>query len=180
MLEAPCSACAGEGRIVASGRLDVEIPPGIHDGQRIRMRGAGHAAVRGGERGDAYVAIRVRPDPRFVRDGDDLHTSVRLTMTEAALGTTVRVPGIGGDLDLQVAAGTQPGEVRLLTGAGMPALQGSRRGDLYVRLDIAVPTRLTEEQRGLLEEFDRRTDNDAYVPDDEDEGFFRRLKSALR
>jgi molecular chaperone DnaJ len=179
VLEAPCAACAGEGRVVTRRQLEVEVPPGIHDGQSIRLRAQGHAASRGGERGNAYVTVRVRPHARLLRDGDDLHTAVRVTMTDAALGTRVRVPGVGGDLDLQVPAGAQPGEVRVLPGEGMPSLHGSRRGDLYVRLDVAVPARLTEEQRGLLEEFDRRTGEDAYVPDD-DEGFFRRLKSALR
>ena len=180
VFEAPCTVCSGEGRVVAHRQLEVDVPAGIHDGQHIRHRGAGHAAGGGGERGDAYIAVRVRPDPRFVRDGDDLHTSVRLTMTDAALGTTVRVPAFGAELDVQVAAGAQPGEVRVLRGEGMPSLQGSRRGDLYVRLDVAVPSKLTEEQRTLLEEFDRKTDDDAYLRDDEDEGFFRRLKSALR
>ena len=124
--------------------------------------------------------VRVRPDPRFVRDGDDLHTAVRLTMTEAALGTTVRVPAPVGDLDVEVEPGTQPGEVRVVQGQGMPSLQG-RRGSLYVRLDVAVPTKLTEEQRLLLEDFGRQAGPEAYVPkDDEDGGFFRRLKSALR
>jgi len=180
VLEAACKACGGDGRTLAKRQLDVEVPAGIHDGQRIRLRGAGHAGFRGGERGDAYVAVRVRPHPQFVRDGDDLHTVARVTMTGAALGTSVRVPALGGDLDLQVRSGTQPGEVRVLAGEGMPSLQASRRGDLYVRLDVAVPSRLTDDQRQLLEEFDRRTDSEAYLPDDEDEGFFRRLKSALR
>jgi len=181
VLEAPCTACRGDGRTISRRRLDVDIPAGIHDGQHIRLRGAGHAASRGGDRGDAYVAVRVRPDPRFVRDGDDLHTSVRLTMTDAALGKVVRVPGPGGELDLRVKAGVQPGEVRVVEGEGMPSLNGSRRGDLFVRVDVAVPARLTDEQRHLLEEFDRQTDDDAYVPvEDDDEGFFRRLKSALR
>lgn len=180
VLESPCTVCGGEGRLIRKRQLEVDVPAGIHDGQRIRLRHAGHAASRGGQPGDAYVAVRVRPDPRFVRDGDDLHASVRLTMTDAALGTSVRVPALGGDLDLQVPAGAQPGEVRMLAGEGMPALHGSRRGDMYVRLDVAVPARLTEDQRRLLEEFDRQTDDDAYLPGDEDEGFFRRLKSALR
>jgi molecular chaperone DnaJ len=180
VLEAPCAVCSGEGRVVSPRELDVDIPPGIHDGQRIRLRGVGHAGFRGGDRGDAYVAVRVRPDSRFVREGDDLHTAVRLTIADAALGTSVRVPALGGDLDLKVPAGAQPGEVRVLKGEGMPSLQGSRRGDLYVRLDVVVPTRLTEEQRQLLEEFDRRTGDDAYASADDDEGFFRRLKSALR
>ena len=180
VLEAPCEACGGDGRVVARRQLDVEIPAGISDGQRIRLRGAGHAAFRGGERGDVYIAVRVRPHTRLLRDGDDLHTAARVTMTEAALGGTVIVPGIGGDIELRLPSGVQPGEVRVVSGEGMPALQGSRRGDLYVRLDVAVPSRLTDEQRQLLEEFDSKTDDAAYAPDDEDEGFFRRLKSALR
>ena len=127
-----------------------------------------------------YVAVRVRPHARLLRDGDDLHTAARVTMTDAALGTSVRVPGVGGDLDLQVPPGAQPGEVRVVSGEGMPSLHGSRRGDLYVRLDVAVPSRLTPEQRQLLEELGGKLDDAAYAADDEDEGFFRRLKSALR
>ena len=179
-LEAPCADCAGEGRIVESRRLEIDVPAGIRDGQRIRVRGGGHAGFRGGDRGDAFVLVRVRPDPRFVRDGDDLHTAVRLTMTEAALGTTVRVSAPGGELDVDVEPGTQPGEVRVVQGQGMPSLQG-RRGSLYVRLDVAVPTKLTDDQRLLLEDFGRQAGPDSYAPrDDEDGGFFRRLKSALR
>ncbi len=180
VLEAPCKVCNGEGRAISRRQLDVDIPPGIHDGQRIRVRGLGHAAFRGGERGDAYVAILVRTDPRFVRDGDDLHTSTRLTMIDASLGKVVRIDGVGGDVELRLKAGVQPGEVRIVEGEGMPALGGSRRGDLYVRLEVAVPAKLTEEQRQLLEEFDRTTGDEAYVQADDDEGFFRRLKSALR
>jgi molecular chaperone DnaJ len=101
-------------------------------------------------------------------------------MTEAALGTTARVPAPGGDLDIEVEAGTQPGDVRVISGQGMPSLQG-RRGNLYVRLDVAVPTQMTEDQRLLLEDFGRQAGPETYEPrDDEDGGFFRRLKSALR
>jgi molecular chaperone DnaJ len=180
VLESPCTACGGEGRVVSTRRLEVDVPAGIHDGQRVRLRGLGHAPFRGGERGDAYVGVRVRPDPRFVRDGNDLHTFVRLTMTEAALGKVVRVQGVGGDLDLRVDPGVQPGEVKVVEGEGMPSLSGARRGDLYVRVDVAVPTRLSDEQRQLLEELDRTTDEESYAARDDDEGFFRRLKSALR
>ena len=102
-------------------------------------------------------------------------------MTDAALGTTLAVPTLAGEVELDVPAGTQPGEARVLRGLGMPSLSGSRRGDLYVRLDVVVPRKLSAEQREALEEFDRRVGPDAYeVQDDEDEGFFRRLKSALR
>ena len=181
VLERPCPDCGGEGRIGTRRQLDVEIPKGIHDGQQIRVRGEGHAGFRSNERGNAFVVVRVRPDPRFVRDGDDLHTAVRLTMTDAALGTTATVTSLTGDVELDVPPGTQPGEVRVLAGEGMPALRGVRRGSLYVRLDVAVPTTLDDEQRRLLEDVDRTLGPDSYAakPDD-DEGFFRRLKSALR
>jgi molecular chaperone DnaJ len=181
VLEQPCSECAGEGRLLERRELDVEIPAGIQDGQRIRLRGQGHAGVQGGGPGDVFVAVRVRPDPRFVRDGDDLHTSVRLSMTDAALGARVSVPALGGEVELDVAPGTQPGEAHLLRGRGMPSLSSSRPGDLYVRLDVAVPRRLTADQRKALDEFANTVGPDAYdADDDSDEGFFRRLKSALR
>jgi molecular chaperone DnaJ len=90
------------------------------------------------------------------------------------------VPTPAGDVDLEIRAGTQPGEVRAIKGHGMPSLRGARRGDLYVRLDVAVPTHLTDEQRALLENVDTQVGPDAYASRDEDEGFFRRLKSALR
>ena len=181
VLEKPCGECGGEGRIVERRYLEVEVPAGIEDGQRIRLRGGGHAGFRGGDPGNAFVVIRVRPDPRFVRDGDDLHTAVRLPLTDAALGVTVLVPGIDGDVELDVPAGTQPGDVNRVRGHGMRSLRGTRRGDLYVRLDVLVPTQLGDEQRRLLEEFGRQADAGTYATrDDEDEGFFRRLKSALR
>ncbi len=180
-LQTPCSECAGEGRRVVRRELEVDIPAGIDDGQRIRLRGEGHAGFRGGEAGNAFVLVRVRPDPRFVRDGDDLHTAVRIPMTDAALGLTVRVPGIGGDVELEVEPGTQPGEVVRLRGQGMPSVRGSRRGDLYARLDVLVPTKLRDEQRTLLQEFGRQADGETYASrDDDDEGFFQRLRSALR
>ncbi len=181
VLEQPCSECRGDGRVVSRRELDLEIPPGIHDGQQIRVRDEGHAGHRNPERGHAFVVVRVRPDSRFVRDGDDLHTAIRVTMTDAALGTTATVASLAGDLELEVSAGTQPGDVRALAGQGMPSLRGGGRGTLYVRLDIAVPTVLDEEQRRLLEDVDTRLGPDAYVerPGD-DEGFFKRLKSALR
>jgi molecular chaperone DnaJ len=181
VLEQACSDCAGEGRVVERVALEVDVPAGIHDGQQIRVRGQGHAGFRSAERGNAFVIVRVRPDSRFVRDGDDLHTAVRLTMIDAALGTRATVASLTGDVELEVPPGTQPGEVRVLAGEGMTSLRGSRRGSLYVRLDVAVPTALDDEQRRLLEDADRAIGAEAYAPKpDEDEGFFRRLKSALR
>jgi molecular chaperone DnaJ len=181
VLEQPCSECSGEGRRLARSELEVEIPPGIHDGQQIRVRGQGHAGHRSSERGSVFVVVRVRPDERFVRDGDDLHTALRLTMTDAALGTTATVTTLTGEVELEVPPGTQPGELRVLPGEGMPSLQGSRRGSLYVRLDVAVPTALDAEQRRLVEQVGQALGPEAYVPKShEGEGFFNRLKSALR
>ncbi|HSJ92867.1 MAG TPA: molecular chaperone DnaJ [Gaiellaceae bacterium] len=179
-LEAPCHECRGDGRLVVRRRLEVDVPAGIEDGQRIRVRGGGHAGVRGGEAGNAFVLVRIRPDPRFVRDGDDLHTVVRIPMTDAALGARVHAPALGEDVELEVLAGTQPGEILVVRGRGMPSLQGARHGDLYVRVDVAVPTRITDEQRALLGELAEQAGPDAYAPRDDDEGFFQRLKSALR
>lgn len=180
-LEEPCPACAGEGRVLVRRELEVDVPRGIHDGQQIRVRGEGHVGFRSRERGNAFVIVRVRPDPRFVRDGDDLHTAVRLTMTDAALGTTTAVSSLSGELEVEVRPGTQSGEVRVLKGEGMPALRGSRHGSLYVRVDVAIPTVLDDEQRALLRQLDGTLGPEAYVArDGDDEGFFGRLKSALR
>ena len=180
VLEQPCSDCRGDGRVVSRVQLDVDVPRGIHDGQQIRVTGQGHAGFRSTDRGHAFVVVRVRPDPRFVREGDDLHTALRLTMTEAALGTTATVTSLSGEVALEVPPGTQPGEVRVLRGEGMPALRGSGRGSLFVSLDVAVPTVLDDEQRALVEQLDAKLDDDAYRSRDEDGGFFSRLKSALR
>ena len=178
VLEKPCGECRGDGRVLAERRLEVDVPAGIHDGQQIRVRGEGHAGFRSTERGNAFVVVRVRPDPRFVREGDDLFTAVRLTMTDAALGTTVTAPGLPDELEVEVPAGTQPGTVLTLAGRGMPALRGSRRGNLYVTLEVAVPTHLTDGQRRTLEDLRRELGPDAYTPVADDEGFFRRLKYA--
>ncbi len=176
-IERPCSECRGEGRRAHERLLEVEIPPGIHDGQQIRISGEGHAGALGGRAGDVYVQVRIRPDPRFVREGDHIFSTVDLTMTEAALGTTVRIPTLDGEVDLEFEPGTQAGEVRVLRGRGMPVLQGFGRGDHRVLVNVAIPRRLSEEQRRLLEEFQRSAGDETYVAD---EGFFEKLKSAFR
>jgi molecular chaperone DnaJ len=177
IVEHPCRECEGTGRIVEERALEVEIPPGIHDGQQIRLTGEGHAGSLGGRAGDLYVQVRVRPDPRFVREGNDIFATVDLTMTEAALGTTVAVPTLDGDLELEFEPGTQAGEIRVLRGRGMPVLQGFGRGDQRVLVNVQVPRRLTDRQRDLLEEFERNADENTYR---RDEGFFEKLKSAFR
>jgi molecular chaperone DnaJ len=177
VVETPCRECAGEGRIVEERTLEVAIPAGIHDGQRIRISGEGHAGVLGGRAGDAYVDVSVRPDPDFVRQGDDVFSTVALTMTQAALGATVTVATLDGEAELSFEPGTQPGAVRVLRGRGMPVLQGFGRGDHRVLVNVVVPRHLTAEQRELLERFEQGAGAETY---EEDEGFFDKLKSAFR
>jgi molecular chaperone DnaJ len=177
VVEHPCTACDGSGSMLAERALDVEIPPGIHDGQRIRITGEGHAGVLGGRAGDAFVLVRVKPDARFVREGDDVFSTVDLTIVQAALGAKVAIPTLEGETDLRFEPGTQPGEIRVLRGKGMPVLQGFGRGDHRVLVNVVVPRQLSEEQRALLEEFERRSSASNYR---DDEGFFDKLKSAFR
>jgi molecular chaperone DnaJ len=177
VVEEPCEECEGSGRVVERRTLDVEIPPGIHDGQRIRLSGEGHMGSLGGPAGDVYVRVRVKSDPRFVREGDDVYSTLDLTMTEAALGTTRMVETLNGEAELTFPPGTQPGEVRVLPGRGMPVLQGYGRGDHRVLVNVVVPRHLSPEQRALLEEFGRSTGAENYRAD---EGFFEKLKSAFR
>ena len=177
IVEHPCETCDGAGRVLERRELEVQIPAGIHDGQRIRLSGEGHAGALGGRAGDVYVLVHVRPDPRFAREGNDVFSTVDLTMTQAALGATVPVETLDGTVELEFAAGTQPGELRVLRGKGMPVLQGFGRGDHRVLVNVAVPRKLSEEQRGLLEQFERSAGDDTYG---KDEGFFDKLKSAFR
>jgi len=165
------------GRLLRAKALDVDIPRGIHHGQQIRIRGEGHAGANGGPPGDAYVEVHVAPDERFERDGDDIVTTVDLTVVQAALGATVAVPTLDGEVELEFEPGTQPGELRVLRGKGMPVLQRFGRGDQRVLVNVVVPRRLTTEQRRLLEEFERHSGEDTYHRDG---GFFDKLKSALR
>jgi molecular chaperone DnaJ len=176
-VEQPCTDCAGEGRVPERRELEIDIPAGIHDGQRIRLTGEGHAGVFGGRSGDFYVLVHVKPDPRFVREGNDVFSAVDLTMVEAALGSTRSVETLDGPEELEFAPGTQPGEIRVLRGKGMPVLQGFGRGDHRVLVNVAIPRQLTEEQRRLLEEFEGHSHEDTYRAD---EGFFDKLKSAFR
>ena len=147
IVETPCERCEGDGRTLEDVPLELDVPAGIHDGQRIRVRGAGHAGTLGGPPGDVYVTVRVRPLEGVDRDGDDLHVRAAVTMTEAALGSTVSVPTPDGPLEIELAPGTQPGAVHAVRGRGMPSLETGRRGDLLVLVDVRVPTRLTAEQR---------------------------------
>jgi molecular chaperone DnaJ len=177
IVEHPCEACAGAGRVLEERALDVEIPPGIHDGQRIRISGEGHAGALGGQAGDVYVLVHVRPHERLVREGDDVYSTIDLTMTEAALGIKTSVATLDGEVELELEPGTQPQAVEVLKGRGMPVLQGFGRGDHRVLVNVLVPRHLTDEQRRLLGEFAVSATDETYR---RDEGFFDKLKSAFR
>src|SRR5579884_1269517 len=177
VVEHPCGVCRGEGAVLEERELNVEIPPGIHDGQRIRLSGEGHAGALGGRAGDVYVLVRVKPDRRFVREGNDIYSQVDLTIVQAALGATVPVETLDGIVELELPPGVQPGEVRVLRGKGMPVLQGFGRGDHRVLVNVSVPRRLNDEQRRLLKEFEAASDAHTYR---HDEGFVQKLKSVFR
>ena len=174
--ETPCETCGGRGMEVGRQKVAVDVPAGISDGQRIRIAGRGHAGERGGPNGDLYVVVRVREDERFLRDAEDLITVVDVAAPLAALGTTIQVPTLDGDVPVEVPAGTQPGETILLRGRGMPPLGRGRTGDLKVVVNVAIPRRLTAEQRDLLEKLaDSITDDNLKS----DEGMFAKIKRAL-
>jgi molecular chaperone DnaJ len=177
LIEHPCEECRGSGRVIEERTLEVEIPAGIHDGQRIRLSGEGHTGALGGRAGDVYVEVHVRPDERFVREGNDVYTTVDLTLTQAALGATLTVPTLTGEVEMTFEPGTQPGETRVLRGRGLPVLQGFGRGSQRVLVNVVVPRRLTEEQRRLLEQFEELASAETYEPG---ESFFDKLKSAFR
>ncbi len=174
----PCEHCGGSGRVSGTRAVDVEIPAGIDDGQRIRLTGRGGAPAPGGRPGDLYVLVSVAEDERFVRDGSDLIHRLDITMVQAALGDTVEIPTIDGEpIELKLPAGTQPGHVRVFRGRGMPALRGRGHGALKVVVNVTIPRHLNREQRELLEQFEELTSQENYQAED---GFFDRVRTAFR
>jgi len=150
----PCRRCQGEGRVRSRRDVPVNIPPGVADGMRVRLAGRGEVGPGGGPAGDLYVEVEEEPHELFTRDGADLHCTVQLPMTAAALGATLPLPTLSGPEELHVEPGTQAGTVRTLRGKGMPRLRSSGRvdgqGDLMVHVDVVVPTKLDREQTELL------------------------------
>ncbi len=150
VIEHPCGECHGDGRVRARRTLTVKIPAGVEDGMRIRLAGEGAVGPGGGPSGDLFVEIREKQHPVFTRDGDDLHCTVTLPMTAAALGTSMPLVTLDGEEQLDVPAGTQPHEVFTLRARGVPHLRGTGRGDLHVHLEVQVPTKLDDKQMELL------------------------------
>jgi molecular chaperone DnaJ len=172
----PCHVCRGRGRRAQRVKLSVDVPAGIEDGQRIRISGRGHAGEHGGPAGDLYVQVRVKEDPRFVRNGDDLVTVIDVAAPLAALGTTIQVPTIDGTTELEIPPGTQPNETFPIRGQGMPALRGRRHGNLQVVVNVVIPRKLKREQRELLEQLsDSLTEDNLRT----EEGVFGKLRRAF-
>ena len=173
----PCGECRGRGQKVVKRSEQVTVPAGISDGQRIRVSGRGHTGERAGSAGDLYVLVRVAPDERFVREGDDLITALDVPAPLASLGATLQVTTLEGHAPVEVPAGTQPGELLTVRSQGMPSLRGGRRGNLRVVVNVVVPRRLDETQRALLAEL-----NDTLTEENlrSEESVFAKLRRALR
>ncbi len=151
--EKKCTKCHGEGRLRERTSLKVKIPAGIESGQTIRLAGKGEAGKAGIPAGDLYLTVLVRPDKRFRREGSDIYSPAEISFPEAALGTTIKVATLRGELTLKIPAGTQSGKVFRLTGEGMPGLNRSEHGDHLVTVTVKTPTHLSRKQRKLLEDF---------------------------
>jgi molecular chaperone DnaJ len=176
----PCTRCDGRGREVRRRTLDVDVPAGIADGQRIRLSGRGHAGEAGGPPGDLYVVVHVRPHERFIRDGNDLVTVLDVPAPLAALGARLPVQTLDQrDVEVEIKPGTQPGEVITVSGAGMPGLQRrGRTGDLRVAVNVVIPRKLSRHQRKLLVELAESLKPENLATDESLVGKVRRLFGA--
>jgi molecular chaperone DnaJ len=175
-IPSPCRDCRGDGRIAGTRDIEVQVPAGIHHGQRLLLRGQGPAAPRGGVPGDLYVAVTVAPDPRFERHGDDLLHVRPVAMTQAALGAQMTIETLDGEEELTVPAGTQSGRVFRLKGRGMPTAHG-RRGDLLVDVRVETPDQLKPEEAELLRQFAELRGETVAAPE---HGLFSRIRSAFQ
>jgi molecular chaperone DnaJ len=174
----PCHECRGRGRKKARRELTVDVPAGIADGQRVRLTGKGHVGESGAAAaGDLYVLVRVREDERFVREGENLITALDVPAPLAALGGTLQAATLTGTIPVEVPQGTQPGEVIILRGQGMPSLRGGRKGDLQVVMNVVVPRRLSEEQRELVSRLQETLTEENMRSE---ESMFAKLRRALR
>lgn len=173
MVERPCAKCRGEGRTEQTKRIKIKIPHGIEHGSRLRVTGNGEAGIRGGPKGDLYVVVHVKEHDVFEREAENLYCEVPVSFSVAALGGDIKVPTLDGDAQLKVPTGTQSGAVFKLRGKGMTVLNSAARGDLMVRLIVAVPQKLTTEQRKKLEEFSLLLGEDVPPPQ---KSFFQRAK----
>ncbi len=173
----PCAACGGEGRALRTRKLSVNIPAGVDEGTRIRVAGEGEAGVRGSSSGDLYLFVHLKRHSLFEREGSTLIAEAPISFTTAALGGTITIPGIDGKhIEVRVPAGIQSGETLRQRGEGMSVVNNRGRGDLMTRILVETPTKLSKEQKAILEQF-RGTETGDECP--ASKGFFGRLKSIL-
>ena len=177
IVERPCKKCHGNGKAERSSKIKLRIPAGVEGGSRLRSQGNGEAGGRGGPAGDLYVFLAVKHHEIFKRDGDDLICDVPVSFVQATLGAEIEVPTLEGTAMVKIPAGTQPGTLLRLKGRGVKNLQGYGQGDLHVRVQVEVPTRLTAEQKQKLEEFSELCDGqEAPIA----QGFFDKAKNLFK
>jgi molecular chaperone DnaJ len=174
VIDDPCPNCGGAGRVTRERTLQVNVPPGVEDGTRIRLAGEGEAGLRGGPAGDLYIFLSVKPHPFFQRDGADLFCQVPVSLVTAALGGEFTVPTLdGSDAKIRVPEGTQSGKQFRLRGKGMTVLRSRDVGDLYIQVVVETPQNLTKRQRELLMEFENESSRETHP---ESNGFFSRVR----
>lgn len=175
IIKDPCRKCAGSGRVRKDKSLIVNIPAGVEEGTRIRLAGEGEAGFRGGQEGDLYIFLSVKPHSIFRREGADIHCKVPLSVTDAALGGTVEVPTIDGSrVKVNIPAGTQTGRQFRLKGRGMSIMRSQNRGDMYIHASVETPVNLSKKQKELLREFEKSSEGKSNSP--ESEGFFSKVR----
>jgi molecular chaperone DnaJ len=173
LIPTPCGQCNGRKRVRVSRKLNVKIPPGVDEGTRIRLAGEGEAGQLGGPPGNLYVVVTVEPHSIFVRDGYDVHMELPINMAQAALGATLDVPTLDGEIEsLDIPAGTQTGKTFRKRGLGIPRLQRSGRGDMHITTRVMTPTRLNEEQKDLFRQLAESFGDDST---ENHKGFFDRF-----
>jgi molecular chaperone DnaJ len=173
----PCTSCHGQGKIKKQKTLEIKIPAGIDDGQRIRSSGNGEPGQNGGPSGDLYIEIRLRKHDIFEREGDDLHCQVPVSMTIASLGGEIDVPTLQGKATIDLPEGTQSGKTFRLRGKGVKGVRSSYPGDLYCHVAVETPVKLTEHQRKLLKELDESFKKGGYKDRPNDKGWFEKAES---
>jgi molecular chaperone DnaJ len=172
----PCVACSGQGKIKKQKTLEIKIPSGIDDGQRIRSTGNGEPGQNGGPSGDLYIEVRLRKHDIFEREGDDLHCQVPVSMTTASLGGEIDVPTLAGKATIDLPEGTQSGKTFRLRGKGIKGVRSSYPGDLYCHVAVETPVKLTEHQRKLLKDLDESFKKGGHKHSPNDKGWFEKAK----
>jgi molecular chaperone DnaJ len=148
-----CVTCAGEGKIERQHKITIDLPPGIHEGTKLKVPKEGNPGLKGGKKGDLYLTVKLTPHPYFVRKDDDLYCQVEIDFVQAILGTTIKVPTLNGPVGLKVPAGVQPNQLLRIRGKGVPKHGDEGVGDVYVKLGVSLPTEITPRQREKLRQF---------------------------